>query len=196
MQFRDMQMSGPWHGRQSGAYMHPAWTYGSGLNNLEHLRLREPSHYAGFQMTEHKTPFGDNWRMPVPVWPGAQMMRWPPFDEKRHMRMTPKETADGEEVSQTETYPGDTGPIDPDPEDEQGQSGSGGGSHQDGSGFMSEDESQRARQWLAEQNLNEFGDPLDTQYENGTPLFSEASGQYMPWADYILSRYPRRPWNS
>lgn len=43
---------------------------------------------------------------------------------------------------------------------------------------------------LAAQGLNPFGDPPDTAYPGGTPLFNEATGKSMDRAAYIFARHP------
>ncbi len=43
--------------------------------------------------------------------------------------------------------------------------------------------------WLAEHDLNKYGDPIGTMYTGGTPLFSEASGESTDRFEYILDKY-------
>jgi hypothetical protein len=45
---------------------------------------------------------------------------------------------------------------------------------------------------IKKQGLNEFGDPRDTMYAGGTPLFDERTGKMRDRYDYILSRH--RDW--
>ncbi|PIT89225.1 MAG: hypothetical protein COU27_01445 [Candidatus Levybacteria bacterium CG10_big_fil_rev_8_21_14_0_10_36_7] len=49
--------------------------------------------------------------------------------------------------------------------------------------------------WILKNNLNEFGDPKDTMYAGGTPLFDERTGKTIDKYDYILQKHPDRPWN-
>jgi hypothetical protein len=48
--------------------------------------------------------------------------------------------------------------------------------------------------WISENNLNEYGDPKETVYTGGTPLFNEATGKKISRYDYILQKHPDRPW--
>lgn len=47
--------------------------------------------------------------------------------------------------------------------------------------------------WIVENNLNEYGDPKDTVYSGGTPLFNEMTGETIDRYQYILERHPDRP---
>lgn len=44
--------------------------------------------------------------------------------------------------------------------------------------------------WLAERNLNEYGDSQGTVYAGGTPLFNEATGQSTDRYSYLLQKFP------
>ena len=48
--------------------------------------------------------------------------------------------------------------------------------------------------WIRENNLNQYGDPKDTVYMGGTPLFDEKTGESIDKYEYILRRHPDRPW--
>jgi hypothetical protein len=48
--------------------------------------------------------------------------------------------------------------------------------------------------WIKDNNLNKYGDPKDTVYVGGTPLFDEKTGQTINRYDYILKKHPDRPW--
>jgi hypothetical protein len=50
--------------------------------------------------------------------------------------------------------------------------------------------------WLTQHadSLNRYGDPRNTVYAGGTPLFNEATGQRIDRYDYIVSKHPDRPW--
>ena len=43
---------------------------------------------------------------------------------------------------------------------------------------------------LAAKGLNQFGDPLETAYPGGTPLFDEQTGKSTDRADYIFAKHP------
>jgi len=45
---------------------------------------------------------------------------------------------------------------------------------------------------IRKKGLNEFGDPKDTMYAGGTPLFDERTGNVRDRYDYILSKH--RDW--
>lgn len=59
---------------------------------------------------------------------------------------------------------------------------------------VTETEKTKIDTWISRENLNEFGDPKDTTYLGGTPLFDERTGKYIDRYDYILSQHPDRPW--
>lgn len=48
--------------------------------------------------------------------------------------------------------------------------------------------------WLKEEGLNRFGDPNDTMYTGGSPLFDESTGKRRDRYEYIRSRHPDEPW--
>ncbi len=48
----------------------------------------------------------------------------------------------------------------------------------------------RIDQWLEQQNLNQYGDPKDTMYAGGTPLFDESTGEGKDRYEYILEKHP------
>ena len=48
--------------------------------------------------------------------------------------------------------------------------------------------------WIRENNLNQYGDSKDMVYAGGTPLFNEKTGESTDRYEYILQRYPERPW--
>ena len=49
---------------------------------------------------------------------------------------------------------------------------------------------QRIDQWIARNGLNPYGDPPDTMYPGGTPLYSETTGVTLDRYFYILQRHP------
>lgn len=48
--------------------------------------------------------------------------------------------------------------------------------------------------WIRLNNLNEYGDPKDTVYIGGNPLFSEQSGDSTLLYDYLIKNHPAKPW--
>jgi hypothetical protein len=44
--------------------------------------------------------------------------------------------------------------------------------------------------WIKDEGRNPFGDPPDTVYSGGTPLFNEMTGRTLDKYDYILKRHP------
>lgn len=55
-------------------------------------------------------------------------------------------------------------------------------------------EKQQIDAWIKKNNLNQYGDPIDTAYPGGTPLFNEATGQTIDRYVYITKQHPDRPW--
>merc|ERR1712038_1577672 len=49
-------------------------------------------------------------------------------------------------------------------------------------------------EWLISQSLNEFGDPEDTVYMGGNPLFDPVTGEMKDRYEYILEKFPDEPW--
>jgi hypothetical protein len=49
---------------------------------------------------------------------------------------------------------------------------------------------QRIDRWIKEKKLNSYGDPKDTVYAGGTPLFDERTGRSRDRYEYILDRHP------
>jgi len=43
---------------------------------------------------------------------------------------------------------------------------------------------------LRAKGLNPYGDPPDTMYAGGTPLFDEKTGRSVPREQYVVSRHP------
>jgi hypothetical protein len=46
-------------------------------------------------------------------------------------------------------------------------------------------------QWISRNSLNQFGDPISTNYAGGNPLFYSGQSRYQ----YIVSQNPERPWS-
>ena len=53
---------------------------------------------------------------------------------------------------------------------------------------------ERIDRWIAELGLNEYGDPKDTMYAGGNPLFDESTGETADRVEYITRAHPDRPW--
>lgn len=45
-------------------------------------------------------------------------------------------------------------------------------------------------QWIQDNNLNEFGDPQETMYMGGNPLFDESTGEVIDRYQYIIRNHP------
>jgi hypothetical protein len=59
---------------------------------------------------------------------------------------------------------------------------------------FSEQEKKRIDAWLAQNKLNSYGDPEDTMYAGGTPLFNERTGTRIDRYDYLVKKFPKAPW--
>ena len=55
-------------------------------------------------------------------------------------------------------------------------------------------EIQQIGDWLQENNLNQYGDLEGTNYTGGTPLFDETTGETSDRLEYLLEKFPDRPW--
>jgi len=55
---------------------------------------------------------------------------------------------------------------------------------------LNQEEKEKIDKWLEKNNLNRYGDPKDTMYTGGTPLFNEAAGESIDRYDYILNNHP------
>jgi len=55
-------------------------------------------------------------------------------------------------------------------------------------------ETQQIEDWIKQNNLNRYGDPIDFVYAGGTPLFNEQTGQTIDRYEYILENHPDKPW--
>ena len=55
---------------------------------------------------------------------------------------------------------------------------------------LTKDKKEKIDKWLEGNNLNKYGDPIDTYYIGGTPLFNEETGERMDRYDYILKKIP------
>jgi hypothetical protein len=59
---------------------------------------------------------------------------------------------------------------------------------------LPEAERSQIESWLEKNNYNQYGDKTDTVYAGGTPLFDEATGKYTKLYDYLIQKYPNKPW--
>jgi hypothetical protein len=59
---------------------------------------------------------------------------------------------------------------------------------------LPENEKAQIEAWLEKNNYNQYGDKTDTVYLGGTPLFDEAKGTYIKLYDYLVQKYPDKPW--
>ena len=48
--------------------------------------------------------------------------------------------------------------------------------------------------WLEKNGYNQYGDKPDTVYMGGTPLFDDSTGKYTKLYDYLIQKYPNKPW--
>ena len=55
---------------------------------------------------------------------------------------------------------------------------------------VSEKTRQKIEEWIKREGRNEYGDPKDTLYAGGNPLFDERSAQLKDRYEYILKKHP------
>ena len=55
---------------------------------------------------------------------------------------------------------------------------------------LTKQEQEKIDEWLEQNNLNRYGDAVNTMYSGGTPLFNEKTGESINRYDYILKKYP------
>ncbi len=60
--------------------------------------------------------------------------------------------------------------------------------------FISVTERLQIEKWITDKGLNQYGDPADTLYAGGSPLFDEATGKSLTRWEYIVGTHPDRPW--
>ncbi|OWK27265.1 MAG: hypothetical protein US76_01010 [Parcubacteria group bacterium GW2011_GWA2_38_13b] len=60
--------------------------------------------------------------------------------------------------------------------------------------LLSRQEINRIEKWIKDNDLNKYGDPADTFYIGGTPLFDEKTGEKISRFNYIAKKYPDKPW--
>jgi hypothetical protein len=59
---------------------------------------------------------------------------------------------------------------------------------------LPENEKSQIEAWLEENNYNQYGDKVDTIYAGGSPLFNESTGKSILLYDYLVQKYPNKPW--
>lgn len=59
---------------------------------------------------------------------------------------------------------------------------------------LPEAEKSQIEAWLEKNSYNQYGDTPDTIYMGGTPLFDESTGEYTKLYDYLVKKYPNKPW--
>lgn len=59
---------------------------------------------------------------------------------------------------------------------------------------LPEAEKSQIEAWLEKNGYNQYGDKPDTVYMGGTPLFDETTGKYTKLYDYLIKKYPNKPW--
>lgn len=59
---------------------------------------------------------------------------------------------------------------------------------------ISDQEKSQIDIWVKKNDLNQYGDPKDTVYTGGTPLFNEGTGENLDKYDYISAVHPDKPW--
>ena len=59
---------------------------------------------------------------------------------------------------------------------------------------LPEAEKAQIEAWLEKNGYNQYGDKPDTVYMGGTPLFDESTGKYIKLYDYLIQKYPNKPW--
>ena len=55
---------------------------------------------------------------------------------------------------------------------------------------LNKEQKEKIDNWLEKNNLNRYGDSVDTMYIGGTPLFNEVTGESIDRYDYILKSHP------
>lgn len=55
---------------------------------------------------------------------------------------------------------------------------------------INEKTKQKIEAWIKKAGRNQYGDPKDTMYTGGNPLFDERSAKLKDRHEYILSKHP------
>jgi len=59
---------------------------------------------------------------------------------------------------------------------------------------LPESEKSQIEAWLEKNGYNQYGDKVDTIYAGGSPLFNESTGKSILLYDYLVQKYPNKPW--
>jgi hypothetical protein len=59
---------------------------------------------------------------------------------------------------------------------------------------LPEAEKAQIEAWLEKNGYNQYGDKPDTVYMGGNPLFDESTGKSIKLYDYLVDKYPNKPW--
>ena len=60
---------------------------------------------------------------------------------------------------------------------------------------ISDQEKAKIDVWLSANNLNQCGDPPGTVYLGGSCLFNETTGVLSDRYEFLVKKYPNKPWN-
>lgn len=55
---------------------------------------------------------------------------------------------------------------------------------------ITDEEKKKIDEWMEANGLNRYGDPIDTIYMGGTPLFDESTGETKERFQYIFENHP------
>lgn len=58
------------------------------------------------------------------------------------------------------------------------------------SGELTRDVKLKIDEWLKKNGLNRYGDPVGTNYEGGTPLINEETGESFERFEYVMKKIP------
>lgn len=59
---------------------------------------------------------------------------------------------------------------------------------------INDEEKAQIADWVSQNKLNRYGDQDGTSYAGGNPLFDENAGKFIDYYDYMLDKFPTRPW--
>lgn len=62
-----------------------------------------------------------------------------------------------------------------------------------GNKVLTQEDKEKIDKWIKDKNLNIYGDPKDTMYTGGTPLFDESTGKTIDRYEYILKNHQDLP---
>lgn len=61
--------------------------------------------------------------------------------------------------------------------------------------IVTQAEKEKISTWISANKLNQYGDPTDTVYSGGTPLYDSSTGVVTDLYEYMVTKHPDRPWN-